>query len=210
MKTRFLAALLALSLALSILFVGCASGGPWNVSFDGNYYGSETYETLTVDGGSKLQQPETPERDGYVLLGWYQDAAMTEKWDFDKDRVQSDMTLYALWDADTADQISDSANDKDFSSLRTPGSQESAYEYSTYFLPAVDGINQPYVGDTMPYYEDGVYYIYYLKDGGDSYNHSIYLATTTDFVTYTEQDGPVLESSRSGGQDSWIGTGSVV
>ena len=74
----------------------------------------------------------------------------------------------------------------------------------------MDGVNQPYVGDPMPYYEDGVYYIYYLKDGGDSYNHSIYLATTTDFVTYTEIDAPVLEASRSGGQDSWTGTGSVV
>jgi len=74
----------------------------------------------------------------------------------------------------------------------------------------VDGASQPYVGDTMPYYEDGVYYIYYLKDAGDSYNHSVYLATTTDFVTYTEYDDPVLEASRSGGQDSWIGTGSVV
>lgn len=101
-------------------------------------------------------------------------------------------------------------NDKDFSALRTPGSQESAYEYRLFFLPGVDGAEQPYVGDTMPYYEDGVYYIYYLKDAGDSYNHSIYLATTTDFVHYEEQDGPVLESSRGGGQDSWIGTGSVV
>ena len=36
------------------------------------------------------------------------------------------------------------------------------------------------------------------------------LATTTDFVTYTEYDDPVLEASRSGGQDSWTGTGSVV
>lgn len=52
--------------------------------------------------------------------------------------------------------------------------------------------------------------IYYLKDGGDSYNHSIYLATTTDFVTYTEIEAPVLEASRSGGQDARIGTGSVV
>lgn len=101
-------------------------------------------------------------------------------------------------------------DEKDFSSLRTPGSQEAAYEYRTFFLPGTDGANQPYVGDTMPYYEDGIYYIYYLKDGGDSYNHSIYLATTEDFVTYKEQDAPVLESSRSGGQDSWIGTGSVV
>ena len=101
-------------------------------------------------------------------------------------------------------------NDKDFSALRTPGSQESAYEYKLFFLPGMDGTSQPYVGDTMPYYEDGVYYIYYLKDAGDSYNHSIYLATTTDFVHYEEQDTPVLEASRSGGQDSWIGTGSVV
>jgi hypothetical protein len=62
----------------------------------------------------------------------------------------------------------------------------------------------------MPYYEDGTYYIYYLKEGGDSYNHSVYLTTTSDFVTYTEQDAVVLEASRSGGQDGWIGTGSVV
>lgn len=101
-------------------------------------------------------------------------------------------------------------DDKDFSKLRTPGSQEEAYEYRNFFLPAVDGINQPYVGDTMPYYENGVYYIYYLKEGGDSYNHSIYLATTEDFVTYKEYDDVVLESNRSGGQDGWIGTGSVV
>lgn len=92
----------------------------------------------------------------------------------------------------------------------SPEELESTYEYNTYFLPDMDGDNQPYVGDPMPYYEDGVYYIYYLKDGGDSYNHSIYLATTTDFVTYTEIDEPVLESSRNGGQDAWIGTGSVV
>ena len=101
-------------------------------------------------------------------------------------------------------------DDKDFSSLRTPGSQEAAYAYQSFFLPAIDGISQPYVGDTMPYYEDGTYYIYYLKEGGDSYNHSIYLATTKDFVTYTEFDGPIIESSRSGGQDGWAGTGSVV
>ena len=62
----------------------------------------------------------------------------------------------------------------------------------------------------MPYYEDGVYYIYYLKEGGDSYNHSIYLATTKDFVTYTEYDDPIVESNRSGGQDGWAGTGAVV
>ena len=112
--------------------------------------------------------------------------------------------------ADQGESFAEVTDDKDFSALRTPGSQEAAYEYKNFFLPAVDGINQPYVGDTMPYYEDGTYYIYYLKEGGDSYNHSIYLATTQDFVTYTEYDDPIVESSRGGGQDGWVGTGSVV
>jgi len=106
--------------------------------------------------------------------------------------------------------FAEGVGDKDFSALRTPGSQEAAYEYRSFFQPAIDGIRQPYVGDTMPYYEDGTYYIYYLKEGGDSYNHSIYLATTKDFITYTEYDDPIVESSRSGGQDGWAGTGSVV
>lgn len=100
--------------------------------------------------------------------------------------------------------------DKDFSNLRTPGSQEAAYNYKLLFLPEVDGTSQPYVGDTMPFYDNGTYYIYYLKESGDSYNHSIYLAETKDFLTYKEYDKPVLEANRSGGQDGWTGTGSVV
>ena len=85
-----------------------------------------------------------------------------------------------------------------------------ATEASFFFLPEMDGIMQGFVGDCMPYYEDGVYYIYYLKDGGDSYHHAIYLTTTTDFLTYTEVDAPVLEASDPPAQDEWIGTGSVV
>lgn len=93
--------------------------------------------------------------------------------------------------------------------MPSPEEQEAACSYQAYFRPAMDGSDQPYVGDTMPFYENGVYYIYYLKEGGDSRNHSIYLATTTDFVNYTEYDDVVLEST-SGAQDDWIGTGSVV
>ena len=111
---------------------------------------------------------------------------------------------------DDGEPFSYPTDDKDFSSLRTPGSQEAAYDYRMFFLPGVDGVEQPYVGDTMPYYEDGTYYIYYLKEAGDSYNHSVYLVTTTDFVHYEEWDEVVLEASRSGGQDGWTGTGSVV
>ncbi|MDE7158641.1 MAG: hypothetical protein K2N74_03615 [Clostridiales bacterium] len=101
-------------------------------------------------------------------------------------------------------------NDKDFSTLRSAGAQEEAYAYSHYFLPEKDSNGQAYVGDTMPYYENGKYYVYYLKDGGDSYNHSIYLATTSDFVTWEETQTSILESDHSIAQDSMIGTGAVV
>lgn len=202
---------MGLLLPICILFCGCAeSGKQYEVAFSGNYAASGEYAGQTVSAGKKLEEPEAPVREGYVFLGWFQDAGLTEKWDFKKNKVKSDMTLYAGWDVDTGDEIVFLENDKDFSSLKTPGSQEAAYDYAMYFLPSVDGVNQPYVGDTMPYYENGVYYIYYLKEGGDSYNHSIYLATTSDFVTYSEQEEPVLEASREGGQDGWIGTGSVV
>ena len=92
----------------------------------------------------------------------------------------------------------------------TPEKQEASYAYNVFFRPEIDGESQPYVGDTMPFYDNGTYYIYYLKEGGDSYNHSVYLTTTKDFVHYTERPTPVLDASRGDVQDSWIGTGSVV
>ncbi len=82
-------------------------------------------------------------------------------------------------------------------------------EYESFFLPAPVGGRQPWVGDVMPYFEDGVFYIYYLKDGGDSYNHSIFLATSRDLAAFTEYPGPILEAT-PGGRDFWMGTGSIV
>ena len=101
------------------------------------------------------------------------------------------------------------STDKTFAGL-DPIDQEEAYDYRLFFQPAPYGPMTGYVGDTMPYYEDGTYYIYYLKEGGGSYNHSVYLTTTTDFLTYSEYEDPILEANYEGGQDGWIGTGSVV
>ncbi len=209
MKNKLFVWCAALGLAAGLLLSGCSSA-EYTVAFDGNSDAGVTIPSQTVTSGKTIAAPDDPVREGYTFLGWFQDAGLTQPWDVAAGKVKSDLTLYAGWDKDTGDAVSDPGNDKDFSALRTPGSQEGAYEYTSFFLPEADGVSQPYVGDTMPYYEDGTYYIYYLKEGGDSYNHSAYLATTTDFVTYTEYDEPVLEASRSGGQDSWIGTGSVV
>lgn len=208
MNKRVTSLLLTICILLALALGSCSSA-EYTIRFDGLSIGA-TYADQTVRSGKTITLSEQPSRDGYLFIGWFQDAGLTQPWDLSKDKVRSDMTLYAGWDKDTGDTVSNPGNDKDFSGLRSPGSQEEAYEYGIFFQPEKDGTSQPYVGDTMPYYEDGVYYIYYLKEAGDSYNHSVYLATTTDFVTYTEYDDPVLEANHSGGQDSWIGTGSVV
>jgi hypothetical protein len=44
-----------------------------------------------------------------------------------------------------------------------------------------------FVGDTMPYYENGTFYIFFLKEQGNSYNHSIFLVETKDFLNYEEK-----------------------
>lgn len=206
MKSRIY--LTCAALLFCILLSSCGQS-EYTVTFDTNCGAEDTVSSQTVSAGETIADSERPVRDGYVFLGWFQDAGLTQAWDADKNKVRSDMTLYAGWDKDTGDSITNPENDKEFLDLTSPESQEAAYSYKAYFRPAMDGTEQPYVGDTMPFYENGVYYIYYLKDKGDSRNHSIYLVTTTDFVNYTEYDNVVLEST-PGAQDDWIGTGSVV
>ena len=110
---------------------------------------------------------------------------------------------------DASVQYANVTYDVDYAELNNPAMMEASCRYHLFYVPEEDGGYQPFVGDPMPYYEDGVYYIYYLKEGGDSFHHSVYLATTEDFVHYKEYDAPVLEAEE-GKQDAWIGTGSLV
>lgn len=50
-----------------------------------------------VQYGEKIIPPEEPIRDGYLFTGWYKDIDLTSLWDFENDKVQGNMTLYAGW-----------------------------------------------------------------------------------------------------------------
>ncbi len=45
----------------------------------------------------KLNEPTPPSAQGYNFMGWYTDAACTNRWDFNTE-VPGDMTLYAGWE----------------------------------------------------------------------------------------------------------------
>lgn len=70
-----------------------AGAESWRVAFDvqGGSYVAPRY----VAKNKMVSEPASPTRDGYTFLGWY--TAEGEKWDFAKDVVTADMTLYAKW-----------------------------------------------------------------------------------------------------------------
>ena len=50
-----------------------------------------------VKKGDLVQRPEQPKRPGRTFAGWYLDEECTERWDFETDTVEGNMTLYAKW-----------------------------------------------------------------------------------------------------------------
>ena len=79
------------------------SGGTFYDKLNGNYFingrkvtyknGEEVYAIQVV--GGKASAPDAPSKDGYHLTGWYTEAG--EKFDFEKDTVEKDITLTARW-----------------------------------------------------------------------------------------------------------------
>jgi len=67
----------------------------YTITFDSN--GGSEVPPVKVKEGELLQTQPTPTKEGYIFIGWYKDAAFTEAWDFSKDVVTEDLTLYARW-----------------------------------------------------------------------------------------------------------------
>ena len=67
----------------------------YTVAFDTR--GGSTVPSAMTAQNKTMAAPADPERSGYTFAGWYKDADCTQAWDFSKDVVTADMTLYAKW-----------------------------------------------------------------------------------------------------------------
>lgn len=67
----------------------------YTVAFDTR--GGSTVPSAMTAQNKTMAAPADPERSGYTFAGWYKDADCTQAWDFSKDVVTADMTLYARW-----------------------------------------------------------------------------------------------------------------
>lgn len=75
--------------------------GECTVRFDSR--GGSAVEDQIVPFGELLKKPESPTREGLYFAGWYKDLDMHEKWNFDSDVVERNITLYARWSSDPAE-----------------------------------------------------------------------------------------------------------
>ncbi|MCM1556198.1 MAG: InlB B-repeat-containing protein [Anaeroplasma bactoclasticum] len=63
------------------------------VTFDS--CGGTSIESIALKKGSFVQSPLSPTKEGYSFKGWYKDDTL---WDFSKDTILEDLTLYAKWE----------------------------------------------------------------------------------------------------------------
>lgn len=77
--------------------------------------------------------------------------------------------------------------------------------YSMFYKPS-----HGWVGDLMPYYENGAFHIFYLQDTrpAPATFHPWYKMTTTNFVDYTD-NGEAISTGADNSQEDALGTGDV-
>lgn len=65
--------------------------------------------SVKVSGGDKIERPAAPVKEGFVFGGWYLSSDYSERWNFESDAVNGNITLYAKWDVVTTTGIRVSA-----------------------------------------------------------------------------------------------------
>ena len=102
-------------------------------------------------------------------------------------------------------------SDKTFAGL-DPEEQEKAYDYRLFFQPQPYGPMDAFVGDTMPFYDDGKMNIFYLadqRDGKTGY-HPWALMRTEDYCNYEDLGIVIPYAESAQQQDIALGTGCVI
>lgn len=67
----------------------------FKVSFDST--GGSNVEDYYVSEGDIIVKPTDPLKDGFIFDGWFIDISFNDSWDFNKNIVTNDFTLYAKW-----------------------------------------------------------------------------------------------------------------
>lgn len=96
---KILDGMIGLFVVMIIVFIIVfAIHGGYHVTFDTDG-GSEIAEQV-VEYGACAETPEIPVKPGYTFVKWVtsEDEYLAEVWDFSVNKVENDVTLYAVWE----------------------------------------------------------------------------------------------------------------
>lgn len=62
-----------------------------------NSNGGSNIDSITDMAYGTINKPAAPVKEGYTFAGWYKEEACLNIWDFDKDKADTDIILYAKW-----------------------------------------------------------------------------------------------------------------
>lgn len=62
-----------------------------------NTDGGSEIKAVNVQEGKTLAKPSDPTKGDFIFVGWFKEATWVNAWDFDKDVVTEDITLYGKW-----------------------------------------------------------------------------------------------------------------
>ncbi|HHX80828.1 MAG TPA: InlB B-repeat-containing protein [Acholeplasmataceae bacterium] len=82
-------------LLLVFTLIGCKET-TYKVSFDSN--GGSSVAAVDVVKDGLVKKPTAPTKDGFEFKGWFKDEEFETAWDFEKDKVTGELTLYAKWE----------------------------------------------------------------------------------------------------------------
>lgn len=86
-------------LSLATLVTGCGgkddSKPVFTIVFDGQ--GKVENDTILAEGKIKIAEPAEPKTDYFNFAGWYKEKECINQWNFNTDKVDAPITLYAKW-----------------------------------------------------------------------------------------------------------------
>ncbi len=144
MKKNILASSFLLMMVIGLfltMLMSCTDEIPlYTVRFDSQ--GGSAVSAKEAFKGTRITEPAAPTRANHEFGGWYKDAGLSSAWDFDKDTVTSDLTLYAKWTANTYMVTFDAQGGYNLSDL----SMDVEYGGTYGQLPTVEKLGQTFNG----------------------------------------------------------------
>ncbi len=174
------------------------SNTKFTVTFDSQ--GGSTIDPVTVLDGSLVTKPENPSRKDYSFEGWYCEKEAITVWDFTKDTVSADITLFAKWKKTSFTVMFDSQGGSTVESLiaalgsfipQPVSPSRTGYGFDGWYcekecLTAWDFANGTVSADITLYarWIEGAYTVSYILNGGtnDVSNPSNYTVLTDDIT----------------------------